>query len=60
MKVIRVTSYPKCDVCIAEFPTSEPNEAHYDGPINGLWGYVCEGHKIIVPGLTVKLEKNDT
>lgn len=56
IKVAKVAALPACDVCKLEFPHSEPNAAKYDGPINGVWGYMCEAHKRIVPGLTKKLE----
>jgi len=57
IRTVLLGKLPACDVCKLEFASSEPNEAHYDGPINGIWGYMCEDHKRIIPGLTVKLVK---
>lgn len=56
MKTVKVAKLPECDVCKMEFPSSKPNPAKYDGPIGGPWGYMCEAHKIVVPGLTKRLE----
>ena len=56
IKTVEISKYPDCDICKLEFPSSKPNAARYDGPINGVWGYMCEAHKIVIKGLTTRLE----
>lgn len=56
MKTVYLSKLPGCDVCKLEFPSSPPNPAKFDGPIDGRWGYMCSAHKRVVKGLTTKLE----
>lgn len=61
MRIVTVSQLPDCDVCKLEFPSSIPNPARYDGPVDGpQWGYMCEAHKRVVKGLTIRLETRDT